>query len=209
MKLFVLGATGGTGQLLVERAVHAHQVTVFSRNPEKLTVKDDRLRIVKGSMLDEIALADAMAGHDAVMFLIEPTSKGETTLRTDGARTTVGAMTKTGVRRLVALSGLGAGVTRQHRGFFFDKVTAAVTLRHTLKDQNGLEAAIRRSDLDWIVVRPGEMSSEPGSTKWIISFDGSGISGNVSREDVVRFMLEQLVGDEYIRKPAAIGYDIP
>lgn len=41
MKLFVLGATGGTGNELVEAALRrGHQVTAFVRSPMKLEPRD-------------------------------------------------------------------------------------------------------------------------------------------------------------------------
>jgi putative NADH-flavin reductase len=49
MKLFVIGATGGTGQEIVQQAVaRGHHVTAFVRSPETVTLRNERLSVLKG-----------------------------------------------------------------------------------------------------------------------------------------------------------------
>ena len=73
MKLFVIGGTGRTGREVVQQAlVRNHQVTAFVRSPERLTLKDERLSIVKGSATNENQLGNAMQNHDAVISTLGP-----------------------------------------------------------------------------------------------------------------------------------------
>jgi putative NADH-flavin reductase len=66
--VLVLGATGGTGQHVVTQGLqHGHAVTVLVRNPGRMSVASDRLRVVTGSLTDGDALATAMRGQDAVI----------------------------------------------------------------------------------------------------------------------------------------------
>jgi len=68
MKLFVLGATGHTGTHIDDIALsHSHNVTAFVRSPQKIMLRDQRLRVVAGNPLDVDQLAKEMAGHDAVL----------------------------------------------------------------------------------------------------------------------------------------------
>lgn len=68
MKLIIFGATGQTGQELVKQAIdHGHEVTAFVRSPEKLTLRDERLHVVKGDVLDQEAVTAAIAGQEAVL----------------------------------------------------------------------------------------------------------------------------------------------
>lgn len=206
MNLLILGATGATGKVIVHLALErGHQITAFVRDSRKVTIQHPSLRVVVGNVLDQGSLDRVMPGHDAVFFPIGPGHKKESTVRTEGARNTVSVMSKAGVKRLIAMSGLGAGVTRKNMGFMFDQVIARTTLKGLLQDQNGMEAEIRRSKLDWIVVRPGELVDTPATRKWVLSLDGTEIARKVSREDVVLFMLDQLESEEYVRKPVAIG----
>jgi putative NADH-flavin reductase len=67
MKVAIFGATGGTGQQLVEQALaQGHEVTAFVRNPAKVTAKHEKLKVVKGNVTDCHSVGTAVAGQDAV-----------------------------------------------------------------------------------------------------------------------------------------------
>jgi nucleoside-diphosphate-sugar epimerase len=68
MKLLVLGATGGTGRKLVEQALaQGHLVTAFVRNPTKLPITHQNLRVTQGDALRDDTVQPAVAGQDAVL----------------------------------------------------------------------------------------------------------------------------------------------
>jgi len=67
MKLLIFGATGGTGRQLVEQALaQGHEVTAFVRNPAKMTTQHEKLRVVKGNIMDCHSVGAAVAGQDAI-----------------------------------------------------------------------------------------------------------------------------------------------
>src|SRR5215831_16305992 len=73
MKLFVVGATGRTGLEIVQQALaRGHHVTAFVRSPESITLKNERLTVLKGDAVDEDQLSDAMQNHDAVVSTLGP-----------------------------------------------------------------------------------------------------------------------------------------
>jgi putative NADH-flavin reductase len=73
MKLFVIGATGGTGREVVEQALaRGHQVTAFVRSAEGIKLKNERLTVIKGNATYEDQLANAMPNHDAVVSTLGP-----------------------------------------------------------------------------------------------------------------------------------------
>jgi putative NADH-flavin reductase len=54
LKLFVIGATGRTGQEVVQQALaRGHRVTAFVRSPENIDLKNERLTVLKGDVMDE------------------------------------------------------------------------------------------------------------------------------------------------------------
>jgi putative NADH-flavin reductase len=123
MRLFILGATGGVGQELVDQAlVREHHVTAFVRTPQKLGPAREGLAVIQGNLLAADAVADALACHDAVLSAIGPPGLGRSTITSDAAQATVTAMKATGTRRIVIVgvgmlfadSGLLGRVLRTH-----------------------------------------------------------------------------------------------
>src|SRR2546423_6817161 len=106
MKLFVIGATGRTGQEIVQQALaRGHQVTAFVRSPENITTKSERLTVLKGNVLDENQLFNAVQNHDAVISTLGPRQVFKpSSMLHDSALATTRAMERAGVKRLVVLS---------------------------------------------------------------------------------------------------------
>src|ERR1700756_3957518 len=106
MKLFVIGATGRTGQEIVQQALaRGHHVTAFVRSPESITLKNEELSVFKGNATDENQLFNAMQNHDAVVSTLGPREVFKpSSLLKDSAHATTHAMQRSGVKRLVVLS---------------------------------------------------------------------------------------------------------
>ena len=72
MKIALIGATGFVGSpVLVELLSRGHQVTVLARNPAKLPAQPN-LTVVAADALDAAQVAQAVAGHDAVVSAYNP-----------------------------------------------------------------------------------------------------------------------------------------
>src|SRR5689334_1139954 len=103
MRIFVLGATGRTGRHIVDLGLaRGHHLTAFVRSPGKITRRDGALTVVAGDPLRADQMARALAGHDAVLSAIGPTSRDTfrpSTLLTECAASAVAAMTTAGVER--------------------------------------------------------------------------------------------------------------
>ncbi len=68
MKLLIFGGTGRTGRALVEQALEqGHIVTVFARDPAKLGMAHENLRVMKGDIADYDSVEAAIKAQDAVL----------------------------------------------------------------------------------------------------------------------------------------------
>lgn len=206
MKVLVLGATGATGKIAVQRLLdRGDAVTAFARKPADIALTHERLRVVQGDARDLASLERAVAGQDAVLAAFGPRSLAKDDLQETLARHLVAAMTKHGVKRLVNLSAWGAGDSRQHSGFVF-KLVQATILRNVFADKNRGEAILDASDLDWTHVRPGQLLNQPARGGVKASLDGVGLKPQMTRDDTAAFMVEQLASDAWVRKSPLIGY---
>ena len=209
MKLTVFGSTGRTGRELLKQALDlGHDVVACARTPAKLDdLKHERLRVVQGDVLDPSVVGDAVAGQQAVLFAVG-TGPERTTLREDGTRTVIEAMGKAGVPRLICLSSLGVGDSRANLSFFTKYVIVSVFLRHAFADHERQEAVVKRSALDWIIVRPPHLTDGPRTGVYRHGFPTTDrqIGGKISRADVADFMLKQLTDDTYLRQTPGVSY---
>src|SRR5688500_17820282 len=67
MKIALIGATGFVGSAVLAEALQRdHQVTALVRDPLKLAARP-QLQVVRVDATDATAVADAAAGHDALV----------------------------------------------------------------------------------------------------------------------------------------------
>jgi putative NADH-flavin reductase len=207
--LVVFGSTGGTGRQLLEQALdQGHAVTAHGRSLEKLGgLEHANLSLSRGDVLDAEGVERVVAGQDAVLCAIG-TGAERTTLREDGTRNIVAAMERTGVSRLLCLSSLGVGESRANLPFFTRYVIVGIFLRHAFADHERQEAVVRKSSLDWTIVRPPHLKDGPRTGSYRHGFPPTDrdIRGWISRADVADFMLSQLTDDTYIRRAPGVSY---
>ncbi len=141
--------------------------------------------------LGTAALADVLAGHDAVVF--SAGAGGGDAARTyavdrDAAIRVVDAAAQAGVRRFVMVSYFGAGpdhgVPEDNSFYAYAEAKAAA------------DAHLRDSDLNWTVLGPGRLTLDPATGR--IAVGAQARDGQVSREDVALVAAAVLVDDATI-----------
>ena len=202
-KILVLGATGGTGRLIVSQAVErGDDVTALVRSPERASGLTGA-KLIIGDARDEMALRQALKGRDAVISALgTPASPfREVTFLSTATRTLVEAMKAEQVSRLVCITGIGAGDSAGHGGFLFDKLIFPLLLRKVYADKDRQEAIVRDSGLDWVLVRPTVLNDKPGRGAVRTLTDLSGFHGGaISRADVANFVLDQLSDSTWLHR---------
>ena len=209
MRLLIIGATRGIGQQAVTQALaQGHEVMVLARRPEKLPLHHERLQVVPGDILDEASVAQAMAGQEAVLITIgiAPTWQ-PVTVFSQGSRNVLAAMTASGVKRLLAVTGIGAGDTKGHGGFFYDRIFKPLLLQRIYEDKDRQEAIIRQSQVDWTIVRPGFLTNGPLTGKYRVVTDLTGVTcGKISRADVAHFLLREVAANQDVGQTPLLTY---
>src|SRR5215212_9867079 len=207
MKVLIIGATGATGKILMREALaQGHQVTALARNPSALVPEDHRLRVVEGNALDTSSVEAAVAGQDAVLVALGTRSSRPTTLFSESTHNVIGAMDKHGVRRLICITGVGVGDSKGHVGFLYDRIIRPLVVRNVYEDKERQEEEIKQSDLEWVIVRPAQLTDEPARGEYKVYLKGSYTATKISRADVAAFMLAQVTDDTYVHKTPVISY---
>ena len=208
-KLLVLGATGGTGRLIVSQAVaRGYDVAVLVRSAEKARNRDG-VEVVVGDARDEQVLRQALKGRDAVISALGTSVSPfrEVTMLSTATRALVGAMKAEQVSRLICITGIGAGDSAGHGGFLFDMLILPLLLRKVYADKNRQEAIVRESGLDWVLVRPTVLNNQPGRGTHRALTDLSDFhGGTISRADVAQFVLDQTSTDNWLHRSPLITW---
>jgi putative NADH-flavin reductase len=207
VKVLIIGATGTTGQVLMREALaQGYEVTALARNPSAVASEDHRPRVLEGNALDASSVEAAVAGQDAVLSALGTRSPRPTTLFSESTHNLIGAMDKHGVRRLVCITGVGVGDSKGHVGFLYDRIIRPFVVKNIYEDKERQEEAIKQSDLEWVIVRPAQLTDEPAKGKYGVYLGGRYTAKKISRADVAAFMLAQLTDDTYVRKTPVISY---
>ena len=207
-RLFVLGATGGTGQLVVTGALgQGFEVTAFVRDPTRLRTRSERLRVRVGDITgDESLLKSAMDGQDAVISLIGVGNSFKSGGIIEQATPRIlRSMTASGVRRLVFTSAFGVGETRRDVPAI-PRLFMRTLLRDVYQDKEAGEQALRRSQVDWTIVYPARLVDRPATGRYRVG-QRLQLSGfpSIGRADLAEFLLGQVNDTRYVRTGVLIS----
>ena len=201
MRLIVFGATGKTGQHVWRKALdRGHDVTAFARSPHKIE-RAAGLRVAQGDVMDATAVADAVAGHDAVIEALGSKNLRDRTTLATGTRNVVDGMTRHGVERLVVLSAAGVGESWGQVPLLA-RVLFSTLLRNILADHTAQEALVRASSIDWTIVRAAILHDGPASKN--VTATKTGKMGRIARADLAAFLVKEARDGAYSRQTVAV-----
>ncbi len=200
MRLFVIGATGRTGREIVQQGLaRGHDVTAFVRSPESITLRDERLTVLKGNVMDEKQLFDAMQNHDAVLSTLGPREAFRpSSLLHDSAVATTRAMNRSGVKRLLILSAAAhfPGIPNRIISFI---------LRNHMRDSLAMEEIVQGSGLDWTIARPPRLTQEECLTYRSREGAAPKMGFTLARKAVAAFMLDAIEQKKHFHKIVGIA----
>ena len=198
-KLLIIGASRGIGLETVRAALRSgHRVRALARSAASIPIQDANLDTVSGDALNRDTIRDALQDFDVVIQTLGVNFAPKlifagTTLFSDSTRILVDAMKVAGVKRLIAVTGLGAGDSRGHGGLIYDAVVFPLLLKRVYDDKDVQEWIVRSSGLDWTIVRPGLLTNRPATGRYrVLTASKDWQFGVISRADVADFLVQQI-----------------
>ena len=199
MKVNIFGATGFSGQaILVEALKQSHELTVLVRDASKVQIKHKNLTIIEGNVLEPQTVASVLHHQEAVIQCLGVGGKGygkPTTFISDATKVIVDEMQKKQIKRLIAMSNVGAGNSIAFQPWFFTKVILPYFmkwLKVIIEDKNRMEPIIMNSNLDWTIVRCPNIIDKPAKGTCNATLDGKGLKLSITLPDLSKFMVDQL-----------------
>lgn len=210
MTLLVIGATSGIGAATVREALdRGIPVRAFARSAGDMT-PEPGLEPFPGDALDQDDVARALPGADAVIVALGIKESlamlwQEVTLFSDATRILLPAMQTAGVRRLLAVTGFGAGRSRQAMSLP-ERVGHKAILGKPYADKDRQEEMIRASDLDWTIVRPTILTNGRCTGRYRVLADPeTWRNGLISRADVAVYLVDAATDALNVREDVVLA----
>jgi putative NADH-flavin reductase len=210
--VLIIGASRGIGLEALKYALKSgHKVRALARSAASVPVSHPDLEKVTGDALDRGAVVRVLAGVDAVIQTLGVAASPEVIFKpvrlfSDATRVLVTAMEETGVKRLICVTGFGAGDSRNKGGFLYN-TAFHLFLGRVYDDKDVQEIIVRKSKLDWVIARPVIQTNGPRTGGYRVLVDPKDWRcGFISRADVADFLVKQIEDDAFFRKTPVLTY---
>ncbi len=201
MKIIVFGATGNVGRQLVKQALYnGHYVKAFARNvfTEDLP-KDDKLELVQGALFDEKEVLKALKDCDAVLSALGGATDGSDKTRSLGMKNIVKQMEKAGMKRIVAVGGIGIMEDENGKLLMEDEEFPAQYVAVSEEHKKAWQL-LKESKLSWTMVCPFMITDgEPtGIFKTAVDVAALDEHASIRTGDLALFMLNEISKNEFV-----------
>ena len=204
MRVLIIGASKGIGLETTRQALDAgYDVRALARSASAIAVSNPSLEKMPGDALKTEDVEAALVGVDVVIQtlgvglgdLFRPVH-----LFSDTTRVLIAAMGSQVVKRLICVTGFGAGDSRASISCL-QRLPFQIVFGRAYDDKSLQEQLIKESELDWTIARPGVLTNGPRTGRYrILSEATQWRNGIISRADVAEFLVRQIGDQTYIRK---------
>lgn len=214
-KIVLIGASGFVGSALLHEALsRGINVTAIARHPEKISISDPHLEVVKTDVSQESHVAQATKGADAVISAYNPGWTNpdiyNQTLQVYPA--IVEGVKKAGVKRLLMVGGAGSlfvapGLRVVDSGAIPDEIMPGVKALGEFY----LNFLMKESDIDWVFFSPaGQLVKGQRTGKFRLGKDDLIVddkgNSSISVEDYAVAMLDEFENPKHHQERFTIGY---
>jgi len=209
VRIAVIGANGGIGSKVVELGLNkGFHITAIVRDPSRITITHPELEVVQCDILKKERIAGVLSGQDVIVSAIGSNSLKETVLYSKGVENIIASMQDNDVKRglFVSASGLEVNPTHSFLIRFATKHILQRILRNMYTDLTRMEAIIKRSNIDWTIVRPPRLTDQPVTGKYREAVNK--ILDNpktISRANVAHYIVDHLMDARIMKATVEIA----
>jgi uncharacterized protein YbjT (DUF2867 family) len=204
--VLIIGGSRGIGLETVKVALQAgHSVRALARSAGRIFIRRPTLEKITGDALEMPTVKRALTGVDVVIQSLGISAGPEIILKptqffSAATRMLVAAMEEAQVKRLICVTGFGAGDSRGRGGFLYS-VAFHLLMGRIYDDKDAQERIVRSSKLDWVIVRPVILTNGPKTSAYRALVDPRDWTcGFVSRADVADFLVKQIDDNTFLHK---------
>lgn len=200
MRLVVVGATGRTGQQVVEQALkRGHSVTAVVRSASMK--ETEGLRVVVADPCKTEDLTPILAGNDAVISCLGQRPGGNPWIVRDAAKAMLDVLQSAGVPRYLVVSGALLYPSLNPLVLLLKRVMA-----HKLLDTRAAEDLLFAAELDWTIVRPPHLrEGTAGEGYRIEAGPRPHLTWGLQFRDLAACLLDLAEGDRFTRQVVGVA----
>jgi nucleoside-diphosphate-sugar epimerase len=190
--VLIFGASRNTGleaaKILVARGDAVSAFVRESSNVDALNALD--VHLITGDALDAGSVVDAFADRsfDAVVTTLSGSIR-DTTVDSQGNINVFAAAENAGVRRMIFVTAIGAGGTESVL-----QEGARNFLKPVIDAKTVAENDLRARDLDWSILRPGQLPDGPATGNGLLSEDQT-LMGKITQGELAALIVKALDDD--------------
>lgn len=203
----VFGGTGGTGLEIVKLLVsYGADVTVFVR-PTSDRAKFGTLPVsfVVGDALDAESVRQALGAkrYTAVVSSLGSPFLSDHRVDSEGNTNVINGARDKGIARVIMVSSIGAGDSQDAIPGVLRTILGGGLAAKTIAEDN-----LRKSDLDWTIIRPGNLGDGPSTgTARLVGDPNAYTVGTVPRAEVARLVVATILDEATFRQALNIVQD--
>jgi len=212
VNIVIFGATGFSGRAILQKALEAnHNVTILVRNRTSVDIRHHNLTIIEGNVLDRTILHQSLHNQEVIIQCLGIGGKGDgkpNTFVSDATSIILEEMKICNVKRIIAMSNVGAGDSKSFLPWYFTKIILPYFMKWLqviIDDKNTMEQIIMRSDMDWTIVRCPNIIDVPKKGRYTATLDGKNLRLSITLGDMANFMIQQITDSTYSRKAPSIS----
>jgi uncharacterized protein YbjT (DUF2867 family) len=197
-KVFVAGGSKGVGRHVIDKLIaDGSQVVALVRSDDAVADLSsiDGVTVVQGDAFDYKCVEGAIDGCDAAITTLGGTTEDKR-VDYEGNNNVIEAAGILGCVRVILVTSVGCGSSK-------DAAPPSVfeVLKDVLSAKTKAENVLIKyyTNMNWTIIRPGGLVSEPMTGNAILTEDVKGI-GSIHREDVADLVIKALNSDKTFRK---------
>lgn len=207
MKVIIFGASGNIGSRLTrEMLARGHTVTAFIYGPSPFK-KRERLHVIQGDVHSAEDVDKAVRGQDVVLSALGSWGTPSKDILSSAMTHVIPAMRKYKIKRIVSLTGADArdlgdkpNLLQKFTHTLFGTIAAPI-----MRDGEEHIRLLRKSGLDWTVVRSPVMSNRGRSGSFRLSVRLPMPWSAIHRNDVVMAMIGLAESRDYVKQSPVIS----
>ncbi|WP_145325614.1 MULTISPECIES: NAD(P)-dependent oxidoreductase [Paenibacillus] len=210
MKVAIFGATGAIGKtILWELMDRGHEVTAVVRDPSKIEMVHERLRVEQGDLINPDQVADFAAGQEVVVSAYGP-KFGEEEEMLEVTRSLIEGVRRAKAGRLVVVGGAGSLLT-DSGDMLMDTPGFPEEVKPLAKAHAAAYDLIEASDIHWTYMSPAATITTGRRTGQFrvgmnrVITDDIGES-SISVGDFAAALVDELDDPQFIQSRFTVGY---